>query len=155
MGYAPAEDPQIAIYVVVDRPNVAQQDDAKHATRLVRSILTEVLPYLNIFMTEELTEAEIEELRALNLEIIMAANAVGSVSGNTVVSGEELPTEETEGSEGRETQEEPVTDARGGDITSSISVEEDVGETAPLTGVLLDPATGEAKNPEGDDDSPR
>lgn len=48
MGYAPADNPQIAIYVVVDRPNVATQDDAKYATRIVRSILTEALPYLGI-----------------------------------------------------------------------------------------------------------
>lgn len=69
LGFAPVDDPKIAIYVVVDRPNVAKQDNARLATVLVRSILTEVLPYLNIFMTEELSEAEKQELAALNLEI--------------------------------------------------------------------------------------
>lgn len=69
MGYAPADDPKIAIYVVVDRPNVEKQGNARLATGLVRSILTEVLPYLNIFMTEELSEAEKQELAALDLEI--------------------------------------------------------------------------------------
>ncbi|MDE6924192.1 MAG: penicillin-binding protein 2, partial [Acetatifactor sp.] len=69
IGYAPADDPQIAIYVVVDRPNVAKQGDAKLATGIVRNILTEALPYLNIFMTEELSEAEIAELDALQMEI--------------------------------------------------------------------------------------
>ena len=69
IGYAPADDPQIAIYVVVDRPNVADQSDAKFATRLARSILMEVLPCLNIFMTEELDAEEIAELEALKLEI--------------------------------------------------------------------------------------
>ena len=64
MGYAPADDPEIAIYVVVDRPNVQYQDDAKYATRIVRNILTEVLPYMGIFMTEELTEEEMAELEA-------------------------------------------------------------------------------------------
>lgn len=66
MGYAPADDPQIAIYVVVDRPNVSNQADAKFATGIVRNVLTEVLPYLNIYMTEELSEkeqAELEERR--------------------------------------------------------------------------------------------
>ena len=62
MGYAPADDPQIAIYVVVDRPNAVYQDDAKFATGIVRNILTEVLPYLNYFMTEELSETEITEM---------------------------------------------------------------------------------------------
>lgn len=69
IGFAPADDPQIAIYVVVDRPNVSHQGDAKYATRIVRSILTEALPYLNIFMTEELTDDERDELAKLQLEI--------------------------------------------------------------------------------------
>lgn len=68
IGFAPADDPQIAIYVVVDRPNASHQGDAKYATRIVRSILTEVLPYMNIFMTEELSEDETAELAALQLE---------------------------------------------------------------------------------------
>ena len=47
MGYAPAEDPKIAVYVVIDRPNFDHQDDATFATVIVRSIMQEVLPYLN------------------------------------------------------------------------------------------------------------
>lgn len=77
MGFAPVENPQIAIYVVIDRPNVRAQDSATYATRLARSILTEVLPYLNIFMTEELSDkerAELEELRAEILSPIITAN---------------------------------------------------------------------------------
>ena len=69
MGFAPADDPQIAIYVVVDRANAIPQDDAKYATGIVRNVLTEVLPYLNIFMTEELSEKEIAELEAKQLAI--------------------------------------------------------------------------------------
>ena len=145
MGYAPADDPQIAVYVVVDRPNVGKQDDAKHATRIVRGVLTEVLPYLNIFMTEELSDAEIKELEELDLEIIMEANRDDTVSGNEVT---EDSTENTEG-DGQQT----ITDANGGDITSSTYEKEDAGSTAPLTGVLLDKDTGEAINKE-DDDSP-
>lgn len=75
IGYAPADDPEIAIYVVVDRPNVYPQDDAKYATRIVRSVLTEVLPYLGIYMTEELTEDEEEELAELNLTNTLAYGA--------------------------------------------------------------------------------
>ncbi len=69
MGYAPADDPQIAIYVVVDRANASPQDDAKFATGIVRNVLTEVLPYLNIFMTEELSDKEIQELAEKQIEI--------------------------------------------------------------------------------------
>lgn len=73
MGYAPYEDPQIAIYVVVDRPNVGtdaqQQADAKYATGIVRNILTEVLPYMNIYMTEPVTDEEKAQLDALGLKV--------------------------------------------------------------------------------------
>ena len=75
MGYAPADDPQIAIYVVVDRVNHYPQDDAKYATRIVRKVLTEVLPYLGIYMTEELSEEEQKELEELNLSNTLAYGA--------------------------------------------------------------------------------
>ncbi|MDE5892138.1 MAG: hypothetical protein K2H45_04340 [Acetatifactor sp.] len=69
MGFAPADDPQIAIYVVVDRANAASDDDAKYATGIVRNVLTEALPYLNIYMTEELSETEVRELQERQLAI--------------------------------------------------------------------------------------
>ena len=69
LGYAPANDPQIAIYVVVDRVNDYQQDNVKLAATLVRDILTEVLPYMGIYMTEELSDKEIKELEEKQLEI--------------------------------------------------------------------------------------
>lgn len=137
MGYAPADNPQIAIYVVVDRPNAYAQDDAKHATRLVRAILTEVLPYMNIYMTEELSEKEQEELANLNITIRKES--------------EEENVEETENSEAEENTDngETIIDAHGGDITSSepLTAEDlnssDVNDTAPLTGSILDSQTGE------------
>ena len=150
MGFAPADNPEIAIYVVVDRPNVARQDDAKHATKLVRSILTEVLPYLNIFMTEELSEAEIKELEELDMEIIMAASTGQTVSGNAITGEDGTISGNAITAEG----EEPITNANGGDITSSIPASEEVGETAPLTGVLINPETGEPVQKDKDEDSP-
>lgn len=93
MGYAPADDPQIAIYVVVDRANAVRQDKASYATGIVRNILTEVLPYLNIYMTEELSEAEIEELEKLQLENTNRysqtpeADALQQGNGNNVTEG--------------------------------------------------------------------
>lgn len=121
MGYAPADNPQIAIYVVVDRPNVSHQGDAKHATRLVRSILTEVLPYLNIFMTEELSDTEREELAALNLEI-------------TTQYGQQNPDTTPEEGDG-ETQ--PGQPAEGEEQPAWMSYPID-----PMTGYRVDPETG-------------
>lgn len=70
MGYAPADDPQIAIYVVLNRPNAANQDlETRKAVVMSKNILTEVLPYLNIFMTEPLTEEQEAELAEMQVEI--------------------------------------------------------------------------------------
>ena len=92
IGYAPADAPQIAIYVVVDRPNTQMQDDAKFATRIVKSVLTEVLPYLDIFMTEPLSDKEREELEQQQIaykEALMSQVSGNSVSGNGI-SGNDL-----------------------------------------------------------------
>jgi len=103
MGYAPADDPQIAIYVVVDRPNAQAQDDAKFATRIVRDVLTEVLPYLQIFMTEELSEAEIAELEERQLAI---TNMYSPKPDMPEESDGQEGTEETENSDVSEESEE-------------------------------------------------
>ena len=135
MGYAPTDNPQIAIYVVVDRPNAVFQDDAKYATRIVRNVLTEVLPYMNIYMTEELSDKEREELDSLESTI---------TSANT----DEDEAEETN-EDGLKVNEDGTIDAQGGDVTSSTEVtpeemESDDVLTAPLTGTVLDTGTGEA-----------
>lgn len=62
IGHAPADDPQIVIYMVIDQPNVEDQAHAYYASGVVKNILTEVLPYLNITKTEEMTIAEQEEV---------------------------------------------------------------------------------------------
>lgn len=113
MGYAPADNPQIAIYVVVDRPNVSHQGDAKHATRLVRSILTEVLPYLNIFMTEELSDTEREELAALNLEITTQYGQQTSDTTTGEDDGETQPEQPAEGEEQPAWMSYPIDPATG------------------------------------------
>ena len=41
--------------------------ESSHACRIARSILTEALPYLNIYMTEPLTDQEKQELEKLGL----------------------------------------------------------------------------------------
>lgn len=147
MGYAPADNPQIAIYVVVDRPNAIFQDDAKFATRIVRSVLTEILPYMNIYMTEELSEEEAEEVENLNITV-KGANTEESLSeGDSLMEGQSSndaekkdSADDTEKTD-REGQTEEV-DANGGDTTSSLPVSEeemkrDDVDTAPLTGTLL------------------
>ena len=55
IGFAPVENPQLVIYCVVDEPNVAEQFHSTYAQNIVRGILEEVLPYMNIYRDEETT----------------------------------------------------------------------------------------------------
>lgn len=52
IGYLPADDPQLVIYAVVDEPNTDEQAHSTYAQNLVREILEEALPYLNIYQDE-------------------------------------------------------------------------------------------------------
>lgn len=128
MSFAPADNPQIACYVVVDRANNRPQDDAKYATRIVRNILTETLPYLNIFMTEELSEKEQKELEEKNLQITLQYKP-------------EEPEEEEnpENPEGETSPEETISEPEW----MKFPVEEGTGYYVnPSTGEKYDPDTG-------------
>ena len=52
-AYAPAENPQLLIYVVIDEPNDGKQDQASFASGLAKSILEEVLPYMNLYPDQD------------------------------------------------------------------------------------------------------
>lgn len=130
MGYAPADDPKIAIYVVVDRLNDVKQDQASCATGIVRNVLTEVLPYMNIFMTEELSDAEREELAARQLEITnqytQTPEGAAAEEGGGEGTGESAPQEENQ------------------PAWMSFPIDPETGyRTDPETGEALDPDTGD------------
>lgn len=56
IGFAPLDDPQVVVYVVVDEPNAESQADSLYAQYLYKGIMTEILPYMNIFQDEEVTD---------------------------------------------------------------------------------------------------
>ncbi len=67
IGFAPIDDPEVLIYVVIDEPNSKDQPHSYYATGVVRQILTEILPYLNVEKTKEMSEEDIAELVQLGL----------------------------------------------------------------------------------------
>lgn len=137
MGYAPADNPDIAIYVVVDRCNVRYQDDAKFATRIVRAVLTEALPYLNYPMTEELSEKEQAELAELREQMVTTAEPVVEGEETEELSQEEATEEETQ------TEEETTASEDGRSIWESFDVDSATGYYIdPNTGNLIDPESG-------------
>ena len=48
IGYAPQENPQVVVYVIIDEPNALSQDDSSLATKLAADIMREIFPYLGI-----------------------------------------------------------------------------------------------------------
>ncbi len=138
MGYVPAEDPEVLCYVVLDHPNHADQGNSTRlATTLCKDIMTEVLPYLNIFPTLELTEKEREELTDAEASFFIGSDAVSgnevpeeSVSGNSV-SGDAVPGGEENGAM------QPVDETYTPNVI----------QYDPGTGFPLDPNTGEILDP--------
>lgn len=53
IGFAPLDDPQVVVYVIVDEPNAGSQADSRYPQYLYRKIMEQLLPYLNIFPDEE------------------------------------------------------------------------------------------------------
>ena len=150
MGFAPADDPQIAIYVVIDRPNVASQEyGTRYACLRCRSILTDVLPYLNIFMTEELTETERQELEEHNAQALQqleenySDTSAPSVIADTVSGNEAEDGGDASVIEVIEIENEESSETENEDSEWQINIDPSTGYAIdPLTGEFLDPETG-------------
>jgi len=157
MGFAPADDPQLVIYTVIDRPNVPAQASAKYATVLTKDILTEVLPYLNVPKTEEISEKEAEELREKQItfadtsqgteEAAEGENAEGTENGENGTDGNKSENNNggtdvieiiggngnPENGETKEEEYKPV----------EIQIDKETGYAIdPNSGELIDPNTG-------------
>lgn len=57
---APAENPELAFYVVIDEPNAENQANSWYAVTLCQSIMAEVLPYYGVTMEDEEAQAQPE-----------------------------------------------------------------------------------------------
>lgn len=48
IGYAPQENPEVVVYVVIDEPNVDNQSSSAYVLELAQKIMAQAFPYLNI-----------------------------------------------------------------------------------------------------------
>lgn len=63
-GFAPALEPEVLIYVVIDTPHVKEQAHSSFASQVFQKIMADILPYLNIFSNVD-EEAVPEDVAAL------------------------------------------------------------------------------------------
>ena len=161
MSFAPADDPQIVCYVVVDEPNTGNQAVSKYAAVLCKDILTEVLPYMGIFQTEELTEKEAEELAEKQQEFSKGSTVeeTEEVEGEIIVDqdGQKNDTEKTDTEKNASNGAITFVDENGNKLdeedTTNRKVEIDPATgyaIDPTSGILLDPQTGEPIEPTSD-----
>lgn len=68
IGYAPQENPEVVVYVIIDEPNVKNQSSSSYVLELSRKIMAQAFPYLNISTidgyvpdTKMLTEQSVTE----------------------------------------------------------------------------------------------
>ncbi len=79
IGFAPAENPQVLVYVVIDEANVSQEKQSSAlATALAKEIFTEILPCLNIFPDEEIPKEAGQEGDAAGAEGGQEGNPAGT-----------------------------------------------------------------------------
>ncbi|MEE0955609.1 MAG: penicillin-binding protein 2 [Eubacterium sp.] len=52
IGFAPLDDPQVLVYVVVDKPNAYDQENHSYPNTLAKTVMAEVLQYMNIYPDE-------------------------------------------------------------------------------------------------------
>lgn len=76
VAFAPAEDPQVAIIVVVDEPTVHDFYGGLVAAPVVSSVLSEVLPYLGIPRTGEAEHETITVTKMIGKDVSAAIKAV-------------------------------------------------------------------------------
>jgi stage V sporulation protein D (sporulation-specific penicillin-binding protein) len=88
MGFVPYDDPQLVIYCVVDEPNVDDEAHSSYAQNIVREILKEVLPYMNIYPDEELTGVN-ENLTISGSDGLSAASATQTTTAEEATAEEE------------------------------------------------------------------
>lgn len=131
IGYVPNDNPEVVIYVVIDRANQAKQDNSKLASMLVHDIMTEVLPYMGIEPTEELSDEQRQEISDTQTGYLYELNENSDT-------GEDAGTDENEGNESSESESQKL----------EIKYDPETGYAIdPLTGEFLDPKTGEPIDP--------
>lgn len=74
-GFAPANDPQVLVYVVIDVPHVAEQAHSSYASSVFQKIMSDILPYLNVFPAVDFAAEQGGALEQLPAEEGIAGNA--------------------------------------------------------------------------------
>lgn len=135
MGFMPAEDPQVAFYVVLDEAQVEDFDTSRAAQELARDIMIDLIPYLEIYPVDESYEINVGGLPTqTEPQTETQVEYVTDGNGETVTDADGNP--ETVAPSG--TFESETTEESGEDVTGASE-----GQPEPSGGVPSENAAEE------------
>ena len=127
IGFMPAEDPQVAFYVVLDEAQVEDFDTSRAAQELARDIMIDLIPYLEIYPVDESYEINVGGLPTqTEPQTETQVEYVTDGNGETVTDADGNP--ETVAPSG--TSESETTEESGEDVTGASE-----GQPEPSGGV--------------------
>ncbi len=117
IGFAPLDDPQMVIYVVIDEPNMGSQENSKAPAELAGQIMEEILPQMNLYPDEGKEQEQQPDASAESGNGDTGTTSGGNGNGNT----DGNAGDETQGSgnsDSEDSQEDQGTDAADGTLTN-------------------------------------
>jgi stage V sporulation protein D (sporulation-specific penicillin-binding protein) len=106
IGFAPVDDPQVVVYVLVNEPNVEDQSSSAASSYIFADIAEELFPYLNIYKDNDNYDLDLSDAEdELTGSIYEGETPENDVAGDGSISDDTETTETTEASETTESTE--------------------------------------------------
>lgn len=118
IGFAPVDNPQVVIYVIVDEPDIPDQSASPEASYIFADIATELFPYLNIYKDNDNFDLDTSDQPGEEVSPIY----VGDSPENDVAGGEDNPYvtgADTDGSDDSTAEGDDVSDDTSDDSGDS------------------------------------
>ncbi len=129
IGFTPVENPQIMLYVVVDEPNLEDQEGSGAGAKLFNQVMSDLLPYLNVYATnsEDVAYDGTEEPLTSTIDEDATAEDTSVDDAETIDETDDSYTDDT--SDGDVTDDSYVDDTSGDDSSYTDAPSDDSGYT--------------------------
>lgn len=129
IGFTPVENPQIMLYVVVDEPNLEDQEGSGAGAKLFNQVMSDLLPYLNVYATnsEDVAYDGTEEPLTSTIDEDATAEDTSVDDAETIDETDDSCTDDT--SDGDVADDSYVDDTSGDDSSYTDAPSDDSGYT--------------------------
>ena len=129
IGFTPVENPQIMLYVVVDEPNLEDQEGSGAGAKLFNQVMSDLLPYLNVYATnsEDVAYDGTEEPLTSTIDEDATAEDTSVDDAETIDETDDSYTDDT--SDGDVADDSYVDDTSGDDSSYTDAPSDDSGYT--------------------------